>query len=309
MDAPENELALLKDGLATEIRHASDGELPGSVVVLIRDDRLPMVQFTNSHGVIASKSITYPDLLGALDDSSVVESLSDESTRTTKLPVLPANTLLADVNESPAGRSYTVTGYTEPATYLFCLESNTESYTVTFEVPLPYLVWSVVYEETSRTVSRFSLTLCSPERGYPETGYPRMGDPEEIDAPPAGLHKDEGPQALQEGNWTPPGPDTPIYRYPASNVYHAYRGALEGVCWPTMDRIQMSLKEVPSKAVRAFLELPNNMDLYGRGFSHNGPQKGYREFLEHLEKEGLPEEYLIPADMTVQGLHDQQRGA
>ncbi|WP_047865461.1 hypothetical protein [Rubrobacter aplysinae] len=312
MDAPENELALLKDGLATEIRRASGGELPGSVVVLIRDDRLPMVQFTNSHGVVASKSITYPDLLGALDDSSVVESLSDESTRTTKLPVVPDNTLLVDVNESPAGRSYTVTGYTEPDTYLFCLESNREGYTVTFEVLLPYLVWSIVYEEASRTVSRFSLTLCSPERGYP-----RMGQLEESEASPAGLSNDEGPQE-QEGSegessatkrWTPPGPDTPLYRYPASNVYHAYRGALEGVCWPTMDRIQMSLKEVPSKAVRAFLELPNNMDLYGRGFSHNGPQKGYREFLEHLESEGLPEEYLIPTEMTVQGLHDQQRGA
>lgn len=135
MDAPENELALLKDGLATEIRRASSGELPGSVVVLIRDDRLPMVQFTNSHGVVASKSITYPDLLGALDDSSVVDSLSDEKTRTTKLPVLPDNTLLVEVNESPAGRSYTVSGYTEPDTYLFCLESNREGYTVTFEVP------------------------------------------------------------------------------------------------------------------------------------------------------------------------------
>lgn len=100
----------------------------------------------------------------------------------------------------------------------------------------------------------------------------------------------------------------PLYRYPASNVYHAYRGTLEGVCWPTMDRIQMSLKEVPHKAVRAFLELPNNLDLYGGGFSHNGPNLPYREFLEHLESEGLPEDYLIPTEMTVQGLHDQTRG-
>jgi hypothetical protein len=167
MEPSENELTLLKDGLATEIRRAGDGELPGSVVVMIRDDRLPMVQFTNASGVVASKSIAYPDLLGALDDSSVVESLSDESTRTTKLPVLPENTLLVDVNESPAGSSYTVTGYVEPETYLFCLESNQSGTTATFEVPLPYLVWSIVYEEGNRTVSRFSLALCSPERGYP----------------------------------------------------------------------------------------------------------------------------------------------
>lgn len=71
----------------------------------------------------------------------------------------------------------------------------------------------------------------------------------------------------------------------------------------------MSLAEVPAKAVRGFLELPNNMDLYGRGVSHNGPQEGYRELLEHIESEGLPEEYLIPADMNVAGLHDQKRGA
>lgn len=302
MERETDELALLKAGLATEIQKAGEGGMPGSVVVLIRDDRLPMVQFTNSHGVVSNKSIAYPDLLGALDDSSVVQSLSDEATRTTRLPPLPRNTLLADVTESPAGRSYTVTGYTEPDTYLFCLESNrgeNEGYTATFEVPLPYLVWSVVYEEASRTVSRFSLTLCSPERGYP-AGY---------GATPAGLSGGEGPQALHEVRWKPPGPDTPLYRYPASNVFQAYRGALEGVCWPTLDRIGMSLAEVPQKAVRAFLELPNNLDLYGRGVSHNGPQDGYREFLEDLEKEGLPEEYLIPADMTVKGLHDQQRGA
>lgn len=289
-----DELAVLKDGLATEIHRASNGEIPGSVVVLIRDDRLPMVQITNSHGIVHSKSIAYPDLLGALDDSSVVSTLSGEKTRTTRLPQLPDNTLLVDVNEAPTGRSYTVTGYTEPDTYLFCLESHRgdkEGYTATFEVPLPYLVWSVLYDERSRSVSRFSLTLCSPERGYP-AGF----------GTGAGLANDEGPRLK------PPGPDTPLYRYPCSNVFHAYGGALEGVCWPTMDRIQMSLAEVPAKAVRGFLELPNNLDLYGRGVSHNGPQEGYRELLEHLENEGLPEEYLITADMTVGGLHNQSRG-
>jgi hypothetical protein len=75
-----------------------------------------------------------------------------------------------------------------------------------------------------------------------------------------------------------------------------------------MNSIDMSLREVPHKAVRAFLELPNNMDLYGRGFSHNGPQQGYHELLEHLEKEGLPEDYLIPTEMSVTGLHNQHRG-
>lgn len=294
-----DELALLKDGLGTEIRRACTGELPGSVVVLIRDDRLPMVQITNSHGIVHSKSIAYPDLLGALDDSSVVSTLSGEKTQTTRLPQLPENTLLVDVNESPAGRSYTVTGYTEPDTYLFCLESHRDGYTATFEVPLPYLVWSVLYDERSRTVSRFSLTLCSPERGYPADSRPG----------PAGLPTAEGRQDSGDAPWTPPGPDTPVYRYPCSNVFHAYRDALEGVCWPTMGSIQMSLAEVPAKAVRGFLELPNNMDLYGRGVSHNGPQEGYRELLEHLESEGLPEEYLIPADMNVAGLHDQKRGA
>ncbi|MDN5697941.1 MAG: hypothetical protein L0G70_08190 [Rubrobacter sp.] len=312
-----DELALLTDGLRTEIQRASRGEYPESVVVLLTDDRLPMVQITGSNGMVANKVISYPELLGALDDSSVVESLKNENRRTTKLPQLPEGTLLVDVIEEPAKRSYTVTGYLPPDTYLFCLESHRRSTTVTHEIALPHLVYNAVYDETNSRVEKLSLTLCSPDRGYPERGYPEIeqeggeeageGASGSSGGSGAGLTKDEGPRRSTAGSWQKPTPDTPVYRYPFSNVYQSYQGVLEGVCWPTLGSVKTTLAGIPKKVVRTFLELPNNTDLYGRGFSHNGPQQEYAELLEYVEEGGLPEEYLIPAGMSVQGLHDQQR--
>ncbi len=144
------------------------------------------------------------------------------------------------------------------------------------------------------------MALCSPERGQPA----------EYGASSAGLAESEGPRQPSGKGIPSPGPETSLYRYPFSNVFGTYQGVIEGVCWPTMGSIELSAREVPSKLVRAFLEMPNNTDLYGRGFSHNGPHDDYRHFLEAIEKEGLPEEYLlIPTEMTVRGLHNQQRGA
>lgn len=311
-----DELALLTGGLRTEIQRASRGECPNSVVVLLSDERLPMVQITNSNGMVANKVISYPELLGALDDSSVVESLKNENRRTTKLPELPDGLLLADVIEEPAKRSYTITGYLPPDTYLFCLESHRQSTTVTYEIPLPHLVYSALYDETHCRIEKLSVALCSPERGYPEIEREGGDDAGEatVEATPdssigsaAGLTKDEGPRRTTAGSWQKPAPDTPVYRYPFSNVYQSYMGVLEGVCWPTLGSVKTTLAGIPKEVVRTFLEMPNNRDLYGRGFSHNGPQQEYTELLEYIEKHGLPEEYLIPAAMSVQGLHDQQR--
>ena len=169
-----DELALLTDGLRTEIQRASRGECPNSVVVLLSDERLPMLQITNSNGMVANKVISYPELLGALDDSSVVESLKNENRRTTRLPQLPEGTLLVDIHEEPAKRSYTLTGYLPPETYLFCLESHRQSTTVTYEIALPHLIYNAVYDETNSRVEKLSLALCSPDRGYPERGYPEI---------------------------------------------------------------------------------------------------------------------------------------
>ena len=309
-----DELALLTDGLRTEIQRASRGECPNSVVVLLSDERLPMLQITNSNGMVANKVISYPELLGALDDSSVVESLKNENRRTTRLPQLPEGTLLVDIHEEPAKRSYTLTGYLPPETYLFCLESHRQSTTVTYEIALPHLVYSALYDETHCRVQKLSLALCSPERGYPERGYPATAATDERHSatelpggPEAGHTRGEGPPRLAEEDWQKPALDTPVYRYPFSNVYSSYQGVLEGVCWPTLGSVKTTLAGIPKEVVRMFLEMPNNTDLYGRGFSHNGPQQEYTELLEYIEEHGLPEQYLIPAAMSVAGLHDQQR--
>ena len=304
-----DELELLTEGLSTEIQRAGRGECPESVVVLLTDDRLPMVQITNSDGMVANKVISYPELLGALEDSSIVESLKNENRRITKLPELPGGLLLADVIDEPAKRSYLLTGYLPPDTYLFCLESHRQSTTLTYEIPLPHLVYSAIFDESHGRVEKLSLTLCSPERGYPPI-KDVAGEREQTnspDGPGAGLISDEGPRQSPANTWQRPALDTPVYRYPFSNVYQSYMGVLEGVCWPTLGSVKTTLAGIPTEVVRTFLEMPNNTDLYGRGFSHNGPQRDYTELLEYIEEHGLPEEYLIPAGMTVQGLHDQQR--
>lgn len=294
------------EGLATEVKRAADGQRPDSVLLLVQAARLPMAYITSPSGVVQTKVISYPDLLAALDDSSVVAALNGEEHRSTSLPPLPANALLVDLHESPAGNAYTVTGYIEPQTYLFCLETRDkgEVTTSTYEIPLPYLVYSVHYDHTKQAVDGFSLTLCALGQ-TPESDRQRSSEGDDQgeteNSAAAGLAKDEGPQRAPDST-------TQLYKYPFSNVYDVYGQALEGVCWPTMGSIETSLADVPATIVRAFLELPNtNQDLFGRGLSHNAPYSRYDALLEHIERDGLAQEYLIPTGATVQGLHDQVR--
>lgn len=278
--------------LATEVKHAANGHRPDSVVLLVQAHRLPIAYLTAPSGVVQTKVISYPDLLAALDDSTVVAALNGAESRSISMPPLPANTLLVDLHESPTDNSYTVTGYLAPQSYLFVLEAKEQGETVTstYEISLPHIVYSVRYEARKQAVVSFSLALCAADGGGGGSTA----------AVSAGLVAGEGPP--------PPQPDTPLYRYPFSNVFDLYGEALEGVCWPTMGSIKTSLADVPANIVRAFLELPNtNHDLFGRGESHNAPYSGYAELLAHIEREGLAEEYLIPAGLTVHGLHDQVR--
>lgn len=282
------------EDLATEIKYAADGHSPDTVVLLVRVHRLPIAYITSPTGVVQTKVISYPELLAALDESTVVAALNGDEHRTTRMPPLPPNALMVDLHESPTGNSYTITGYMDPDTYLFCLETREEgeTKTSTYEIELPYLVYSVHYDQRKQAVDDFSLTLCAPELPEPSETETRAA---------AGLATDEGP---------PRAPDaaTPLYKYPFSNVYDVYGQALEGVCWPTMNTITTSLADVPANIVRAFLELPNtNQDLFGRGLSHNAPYSRYDELLAHIESEGLAEEYLIPTGASVRGLHEQRR--
>lgn len=263
-----------QDGLKTEIQRATGGGLPESVAVILRDDALPRTYITDSSGLVTTKTVSYPDLLAALDGSSVVEALDGSDNRRLALPELPPDTLLVDLHESPAGRTYTFTGYLQPQTYLLSLEGNGSAAISTFEVTLPAVVYRALYSEHQSAVKALSLALCSPE--------------------------------LQD----PPSPQTALRRFPLSNVFHNNAGgaAPETVCWPALSQRQMYAREIPRAAVRAFLELPGNDDLYGSGLSHNGPQRTYRELLEHLAEHGVPEEYLLPAGLTVETLHTANRG-
>ncbi|MDN5697235.1 MAG: hypothetical protein L0G70_04575 [Rubrobacter sp.] len=283
-----DDLALLKKGLRTEIEQALAGEYRQSIVLLIRDDRLPMVRMTDERGVVTNKVASLVDVLGALDNSTTISQLRQDSTRNTDLPPLPQNTLLVSITERPEGRSFTVTGYVEPDAYVFLVEQSGTSRT--FDIPLPHLVYRAVFEERRFALSALSLAVCSPRLAPDRSG---QAAPE---------------NATNTAAACKPDASTQIFRYPFSNVYHSFGGISEGVCWPGLRQLEMRLDEVPEQAVKRFLRSQNNSDMYGQGLSHNAPYSGYCEFLAAIEeKGGLEEDHLIPTGATVEDLHYQRR--
>lgn len=64
-----------------------------------------------------------------------------------------------------------------------------------------------------------------------------------------------------------PAPGTETFRWPFSNVYSAFQGVFEGVCWHRKEQIELSLHEIPEKLVKRFLSIPNEADLYGRDWN------------------------------------------
>lgn len=289
---PGNDLGLLKQGLKTEIEQALAGECRQSVVLLLRDDRLPMAQITDGSGVVTNKVLSLVDLLSALDGSTTISQLAEEHTRRTDLPLLPQNTLLASVTERPEVRSLTVTGYIEPETYVFVLQQG--GVTKTFDIPLPHIVYRAVYNEPRAAISSLSVALCPAPEPEVREGH------EDSPGPAPGSTPGPG------GAWRP-GIHSPISRWPFSNVYGSFGGASEGVCWPGMSGLSMSLCAIPEEAVKRFVRTENNADLYGRGLSHNAPYEDYAEFLKAIEREGaVHEDYLIPTGKTVEELHYQR---
>lgn len=257
----------LKRGLKTEIEAAKAGELGRSVVLLLREDSLPLASITDERGVVRNKVVSPVDLLSMLDQSSVVEGLKQEATRVWSAPALPRNALLLDAVERPSGVTYFATGWIEAQSHTFVLDDRDG--TSTHDLFLPHLVWRAVWDEAEARLRSLSLAVCSPELASEPTA------------------------------------ETPLYRWPFSNVYGSFGGAAEGVCWPTMRDMPIRLSEVPEKAVKGFISIPNNADLYGVGRSQNSPYAGYREFLRAIEEEGLEHDYLIPTDLTVKDLHHQ----
>lgn len=271
------ENARLKRGLKTEIQLAlsAEGALPGegpepSVLLLVRQGRMPAALITDARGVSTPKTLDYVDLLTALDRSAVVTELEKDPVREHRIPDLPPGALLLCMTERPSGNSFVVTGTAPPASHLFVVEG--EGRTTTHEVALPHVAYRAEWDSRSRSVAHLSLALCSPDL---------------------------------EGA---PSPETELYRYPFSNVYHAFSNVLEGVCWPTMGQIETPLSGIPERIVAAFFAVPNDADRYARDLSGNAPFKGYRAFLEAVEKGGkLDHDWLEPCSMTLRDLHDQKR--
>lgn len=261
----------LKRDLATDVAKTLGAAVSGpSVVLLIRPNELPRALVTDGRGVVTPRILDYVDLLSALDSSSVIQELEREPVRTLPLAELPAGTLCVDLVERPSGNSYAVTGTSPPAEHLVVLDEAGE--TSTHLVPLPRIAWRAVWDERRRSVRTLSLALCSPQ----------------LEGEPDG--------------------DTELYRWPFSNVYHTFGGALEGVCWPAKDRISLELREIPAKLVTAFAGMPNDADHYTRDLCHNAPASGYRPFLDLIEQRGgLEHDWLNPCAMTIKHLHDQRR--
>lgn len=292
------DLRALKRSLKTDIELALAGESPQSVVLLMRQDRLPVAQTTDEHGCVTNKVVSLMDLVSMLDRSMTISQLRRDATRTTDLPPLPPNTLLTSISETPAGNRITVTGYVEPDTYVFVLRH--ERVTKTFDIPLPHIVYRAVYDEQTSSVSNLSIALCSPGFALEFTSEaPEAPEAPDESAGPAG--KPGQPEV------SPPGTGTPIFRWMFSNVFSSFGGASEGVCWPGLKDLTMGLSDVPEGAVKRFVRTENNADLYGRGLSHNAPYEDYAELLAAIEREGgIDEDYLIPTGTTVEDLHYQR---
>jgi hypothetical protein len=262
----------VKRGLKVEAETARAGHAGEAVILVLRPDRLPRALVTGDDGVVRPRVISYVDLLATLDRSTTVDLLSQEPTRRLPLPPLPSGTVLVDALERPSGNAYVLTGTVSEGEHLFALTRDGE--TTTFMLSLPKICYRVVWSERTRTASEFSLALCSP--------------------------------ALTGEHRADPTADTPLYRWPWSNVYDIFGGVKEGVCWYQKGQVVTDLATVPERLVRAFVAIPNEADRYAGDLTHNAPVGSYESFLEAIEEGGgIPHEWLKPCDLTIRELHEQ----
>jgi hypothetical protein len=272
------EVRLEDEGVGSPaVAQREDDEARGAVVALeLRRGALPVVRSRDERGVLKTKTVSFVALLSLLDRSSTVDALDDEAERRVALPALPPRTLFADVVERPRGSRVVLTGYLEPARRPFVLGRSADA--VSSVVPLPHLVYRAEWSGRERSLRELSIAVCSPDLSGP------------------------------------PGPATPLFRYPCSNAYGArsWAGGVPGaVCWPSMGSLEpIELAELPERALeRGFFSIANNADLFGRGVSHNGPHNDYAAFLRDLDgRETFPRDWLIPAGLTLRNFHDLPAG-
>lgn len=263
-----DEFGKLKAELRTNIERAAESSCPSSILLLIRDNRLPVARITDECGRVSTKVMSLVDLLASLDRSTVLTQLRRQGLHHTEFPELAPGTLLASVTERPDRTEFAITGYVEPQQYLFVLDEA--GHTRTFEINLPHLVYRAVYNDEKNAVTALSLALARPGSGTPSA-------------------------------------DSYLLRWPFSNVYDSFGTVMAGVCWPGVSQIETELKDVPETVVKRFVTTPNNGDMYGRGLSHNAPYAGYGALLEAIESEGaMREDYLTPLGYTASQLHRQE---
>jgi len=239
------------------------------VALVLRPRSLPRAIVGDGEGGVSEKAISYLDLIATVDGSATVQQLQREPTRTLCLPQLPEGAVLAAVLERPSGNGYVVTGTSPPSTRLVTVEA--EGQATTHEVRLPRLAWRAGWFENEGTLAELSIACVS------------------------GAH---------EGCL---GPDTPLHAWILSNVYPRFGSVVEGVCWPDKTRLKMGLADVVEKGVYGFVGLPNNADRYSGDLRHDAPYGGYRTFVEAVEETGgVPDQWLVPLDMTLKDLHEQK---
>ena len=241
------------------------------VALLVPASGMPRAKVLKA-GVEVPKTVSLLQLLQLLDRSTVLDALRLPPHRTSHAPPLPPRTMLFSTIDFPEDVEHVLTAWMPPARYPFTLQD--ENATTTHMVPMPPIVYRAHLRAGDGRLKSLCLTL-APE-----------------------LREEDPPDAKLK---------TPLYRYPFSNVFGEYGGVLEVACWPTIEKEQMALAELPRKAVHAFLSIPNTAHLYGAGTSHNAPHHDYRALVEDVEAGGLNPDWLIPARLDVAGLHHQQR--
>jgi hypothetical protein len=273
------ELERAKSNVRVDIRRAELGEHQSpetpsqeSIVLYLPPSGPPCAMLTDEEGRVTPKVISYLDLLYTLEESAILEDLKEDSVRHAPLPALPSGTLLVDLFQSPSNTDYAITGIVEPDTHLFILEEGDEI--VTYDLPMPRVVWRALWNQDARSLKNLSIAFVSPDHEGPVT------------------------------------PATELYHYPFEHVYAGNGSQVERVCWPALNNMRIEPRDIPEKAVIGFLNSPNIAG-HARKIDTLLSESGIdtpHELLTEIERRGsIPHDWLTPAALNVQQLHDQQR--
>lgn len=256
------------DARKTETKVQAGEQSTEKIVLELIPKKLPKLTVTDGQGVQTSRCVSLVDLLRMVDNSTVLDELAREEVTRTRVVLPPQNVVMMDILESPTDEIVCMTGWIEPALHIFTIR-NTEG---SWLIPLPEIVYTVMWSKGTHTMKALDIALL-------RDGGASLG-------PHTGLN-------------------SRMWRWPFSNVYT--HGVGTNVCWYTMGDVKLTLREVPRLGVGGFLNVPNVPDLYGVGISQQSEHTGLAEFLSAVVNAGgLKDEWLIPHDETVGGMHERR---